>query len=235
MVGQPLYMSGVDITTGPLQGVQNVVFVATTSDSTYAINADNGTVLWQTSLLHAFDASGDTVAAAAGNGTPIQDTPAIDVTTGAIYVESKETEDGAGTSNITHYIHQLDALNIANGTFYANPVKIAEGVQPPSNTNPGYISGPDINGRAFDSYYVTARNLTLDSGSEAISAYGGPVIFMAYADPDDIQPYNGYILGYSATKDSNGNLDLKAVLPPRPTAPKTAFGRVGRDCRGRSW
>jgi outer membrane protein assembly factor BamB len=47
-VGQPLYMSGLNITTGPLPGIQNVVFVATTKDSVYAINADNGTLLWQT-------------------------------------------------------------------------------------------------------------------------------------------------------------------------------------------
>ena len=48
---QPLYMAGVNITTGANQGIHNVVFVATAHDSLYAFNADNGALLWQTSFI----------------------------------------------------------------------------------------------------------------------------------------------------------------------------------------
>jgi outer membrane protein assembly factor BamB len=49
--GQALYMSGVSITTGAGQGTHNVVFVGTEHDSLYAIDANNGSVLWKDSFL----------------------------------------------------------------------------------------------------------------------------------------------------------------------------------------
>ena len=52
--GQPLFKSAVNITVGRHQGVQNVVFVALNNDSVWAINADNGTVLWKANLLTKF-------------------------------------------------------------------------------------------------------------------------------------------------------------------------------------
>ncbi len=44
---QPLYMENVTITTGPNQGVHNVVYVATEHNSLYAIDSNTGTILWQ--------------------------------------------------------------------------------------------------------------------------------------------------------------------------------------------
>ncbi len=91
--GQPLLMTGVDITTGPHTGVQNVIFAATATDSVYAINADNGTVLWKTNLLTRFDNPRDVVTAReinpnwAAKNQPLEDTPVIDPATGALYVE----------------------------------------------------------------------------------------------------------------------------------------------------
>ncbi len=90
--GQPLFKAGVNITVGPHQGVQNVVFVALNNDSVWAINADTGAVLWKTSLLTRFHGVADTVAAADGNrstgrGLPLEDTPAIDPNTNVLYVE----------------------------------------------------------------------------------------------------------------------------------------------------
>lgn len=83
-VGQPLFVSALRITAGPHRGLENVVFVATSRDLVYAINADNGSVLWKTSLLTKFHGAGDVVAANDGNtstgrGQPLEDTPAIDL------------------------------------------------------------------------------------------------------------------------------------------------------------
>ena len=48
---EPLTVAGVNITSGTSQGVRNVVFVATENDNLYAIDADNGVILWQLALL----------------------------------------------------------------------------------------------------------------------------------------------------------------------------------------
>src|SRR5206468_9445953 len=44
---QPLYMPGVNITTGTHQGVHNVAFVATNLDTVYAVDVSNGNQLWK--------------------------------------------------------------------------------------------------------------------------------------------------------------------------------------------
>src|SRR5215469_5655994 len=43
--GQPLYVSGVNITAGSHHGVHNVVYIATEGNTIYAIDAQSGTVL----------------------------------------------------------------------------------------------------------------------------------------------------------------------------------------------
>ncbi len=49
---QPLYMPNVQNIAG---GTHNVLYVATEHDSLYAINADSGAVLWQTSFINPAD------------------------------------------------------------------------------------------------------------------------------------------------------------------------------------
>ena len=46
---QPLYLPNVTILS---QGVHNVVYVATEHDSVYAIDADNGAILWHANFLN---------------------------------------------------------------------------------------------------------------------------------------------------------------------------------------
>ena len=49
---EPLYVHGVNITTGNFQGVHNVVFAATEHDGLYAIDATGGNILWYDSFLN---------------------------------------------------------------------------------------------------------------------------------------------------------------------------------------
>src|SRR5262249_46494303 len=65
-----------------------------------------------------------------------------------------------------------------------------------------YVSGPKVNQQGsgqvfFDTHDLTCRSLTLDPVNG--------VVYMAYGDPGDGGPYNGWIVGYSAS-----NLALKA-------------------------
>ena len=95
VLAQPLYMSGVNITTGG-GGTHNVVFVATEHDSLYAIDAGSGQVLWDDSFL--IGPSGATVTSVpsadvnSGDISPeigITGTPAIDAATGYLFVVAK--------------------------------------------------------------------------------------------------------------------------------------------------
>ncbi len=212
--GQPLLVSRVGITTGPHRGVQNIVIAGTARDTIYAINADNGAVLWKTNLLEKFHSPKDTVTAReinpnwAARYQPLEDTPVIDTSTGALYVECEETEQGPGTDGQLHWIHLLSSLNLRNGTHYAHDIKISE-----SGPRGNYISGPSIrkkNGKPdrFYGYDITFRYLAIDPVNH--------VLYMACADPGDIGPYNGWILGYSTVKNAKDDLTVKAVWSATP-------------------
>jgi outer membrane protein assembly factor BamB len=107
---QPLYVSRVAVTN---QGMHSVIYAATEHGSVYAIDADNGTVLWQVTLL----AQGETPSDDRGCGqvTPeigITATPVIDLTAGPhgiIYVLAMG-KDGSG-----NYHHRLHPLDITTG------------------------------------------------------------------------------------------------------------------------
>jgi len=81
---QPLYMPGVNITSGQFQGTHNVIYVATENDSVFAIDAQSGTVLLSVSL-------GTPIPFPLGcnNNGPnvgINSTPVIDPTSNTLYV-----------------------------------------------------------------------------------------------------------------------------------------------------
>jgi PQQ enzyme repeat len=75
---QPLVVRNVAISGG----THNVVYVATENDSLYAIDADNGSVLWQTSLGTAVPSGdtscGDLVPQIGITGTPVIDTRKVE-------------------------------------------------------------------------------------------------------------------------------------------------------------
>ncbi len=212
--GQPLFVSHVNITAGPHVGVQNIIIAATSRDAVCAINADTGQVLWTRRLLKRFDSPRDTVKAMernpnwAAKNEPLEDTPAIDLATGAIYVECEETEQGPGTHGQRHWIHLLSSLQLSNGTNYARQIKISE-----SGPQGQYISGPRVRkaNDHLDRFYgfeITFRYLTIDPVNH--------VLYMACADPGDIGPYNGWILGYGTVKNHRGELPVKAVWSATP-------------------
>src|ERR1700731_3517497 len=87
---QPLYKTGVNISVGPAPGTHNVAYVATEHDSVYAIDADNGQVLWKDSLIN--PAAGATPVPNTDVGAIIQpeigitSTPVIDPAINTLYV-----------------------------------------------------------------------------------------------------------------------------------------------------
>src|SRR5713101_3301671 len=104
---QPLVLTNVSI---PGQCAYDVVSVATENDSLYAIDADNGSVLWQVNF--ADPSNGVTTVPTAdlptctdvGPQIGITSTPVIDPTTGTIYVVASTKENGS-------YVQKLHAID----------------------------------------------------------------------------------------------------------------------------
>jgi hypothetical protein len=99
---QPLFVPGVNITTGSNQGTHDVVYVATESNTIYAIDAESGTILLKPNF-------GTPVSSPLGcnNNGPnvgINSTPVIDLTSNTLYVLIY-TQDSTGPA---YRIHALD-------------------------------------------------------------------------------------------------------------------------------
>jgi hypothetical protein len=179
---QPLYASGLAIAGG----THNVVFVATMRNSVYAIEADDGAVLWTKNFgapinpANAQSYEGNAGAQNISNttGVGIVSTPVIDPATNILYfVTSNQYQQGSTTV----YERQLNALEIATGApFGASPVNITATYSTPDLTAPLVFSALRQNNRA---------GLALANGS----------VYIAFASHDDIPPYNGWVLAYSAS------------------------------------
>jgi hypothetical protein len=110
IVGQPLYLPGVEI-AGQLH---NVVYVATMHDSVYAFDADsaNSAPLWMTSIFNYSPAGATSVpisvsgcAAIVGwTEVGVVSTPVIDPKTNTLYLVAATYEN----SNVVHRLHALD-------------------------------------------------------------------------------------------------------------------------------
>ena len=181
----PLYLAGVNV---PGKGLRNVVYIATEHDSVYAFDGDGGSTnaLWQVSFINPAAGvntvpAGDTseccdIAPEIG----ITGTPVIDQSSGTLYVVAKTKEVAGGS---TSYVHRLHALDIATGAEkFGGPVVLQASVAGTGNgSNAGRI--------AFDSLHQNQRTgLLLNNG----------VVYLGFASHGDIQPYHGWILGYSA-------------------------------------
>jgi hypothetical protein len=229
---EPLYQSNVNITTGPFQGVHNALFVATEHDSLYAIDADNGAVLWQDSFIN--PAAGVTTVPSADTNTSdispevgITSTPVIDPATGTIYVEVKTKEVVSGNN---HYVQRLHALNVGSGAeTLGGPVVIGDTIF--DGTNYTYVSGPTVNGTGDGAVNGKITfNALRQMDRPALTLTSG-IIYMGFASHGDNGPYHGWVLGYNAQ-----NLALVAAFNDTPNGSDGGIwqsgGRVAVDPQG---
>lgn len=176
---QPLYVSQLKIAGST---AHPVAFAVTEHDSVYAIDASNGTIYWQVSLL----ASGETPSDDHGCGdvTPeigIMATPVIDLTAGpdgSLYVLSLSKDvDGA-------YHHRLHALDLATGAEeFSGPTEIAATY---AGTGENSVDGKIV----FDpGQYMSRPGLLLLNGT----------VYTGWGSHCDMQPYTGWLIGYSET------------------------------------
>jgi len=183
---QPLYVSDVNI---PGVGVRNVIYVATTSNSVYAFDADNPAAtapLWRVSFINPpqiVPVRRTDVGQTCGtyldfsNNIGIVGTPVIDPVAQTIYFVVRTKESGV-------FRQRLHALDIRNGNPRPNSPTLIQATA--TGTGAGSVGGIIT----FDSRTQNQRaGLMLLNG----------VIYIAWASHCDQPPYQGWVLGYDAS------------------------------------
>lgn len=203
---QPLYLSALTI---PGRGTHNALFIATMDDRVYALDADKADApLWQRDLTNPaagitpvpiVDITQNNNLNIVGN-VGILSTPVIDPATQTLYLVARTKEPGG-------YIQQIHALDVLTGKDRLPPVTIAAQIKSLANDAiDGYLH--------FNSKTNNQRTaLTLTNG----------MILIAWASHEDIGPYHGWIMAYSAK-------DLKqiAVFCVTPTGKEGGVWQSGR-------
>jgi len=205
--GQPLYLTGIEI---PGRGKHNVVYLATMDDHVYAFDADSpGPPLWHRDLTNPsagiipvpiVDITNNNNLNLVGN-VGILSTPVIDPATNTLYLVAR-TKEPAG------YIQRIHALDIRSGKDRVPPVVIAAQIKSLAND-------------AIDGYLHF--NSKTNSQRSALTLTNGTVV-IAWASHEDIGPYHGWIMAYSAK-------DLKQVAVLCVT-PKGKEGGIWQSGRG---
>ncbi|HXE52263.1 MAG TPA: LEPR-XLL domain-containing protein, partial [Tepidisphaeraceae bacterium] len=250
---QPLYVSGLNVTAGSQPGTHNVVFVATERDSLYAMDAQTGAVLWQDSFLVPEDAltSGGnsvtvtTVPYTDVNTTDLQpeigitSTPAIDLSSGYLYLTAKTKQIVNTDTADPHYVYTLYRVSIASGSF--SGTVIADTTYNKSSNAYTYNSAPfvydnlDPNHKGAgvvsqNGQYVINFNALRQLNRAAVTLYNGNV-YLAFASHGDNTPYHGWILGYDES-----SLAPTAVFNANPDGNDDgiwqAGGRIAIDSQG---
>jgi hypothetical protein len=169
---QPLYVAQLSIAGA----THNVVFVATENDSVYAFDPQTGATLWHVSLL----GSGETPSDNRGCDqiTPeigVTSTPVIDLgagPNGAIFVVAMSKDSSS------NYYQRLHALDLTTG---------AELFNGPVTVNPTYSSPAGGEQTFSPGQYAERAALLLENQT----------IYTSWTSHCDMQPYSGWIVGYS--------------------------------------
>jgi len=197
---QPLYLPNVQIAGG----THNVLYVATEHDSLYAIDADSGAVLWQTSFINPADGitsvSSSDVSCSDMTEIGITSTPVIDPTTNTLFLVAKTKENGV-------FFQRLHAIDIVtNAEKFGGPVVIAATVN-------GSGEGGTGSSIAFDPLRELNRpGLLLVNGH----------VVIAWASHCDNHPYHGWVMSYSAS-----TLAQEAVLNTSPNGNASGVWQSG--------
>ncbi len=170
---QPLYVSNLAIAGG----THNVVYVGTTFNTVYAIDADNGTVYWKQNFgypIIAQDVQNDNnISWYTGIG--IIGTPVIDPDTDILYVVNAHQPQN-GQQSFTYY---LNALDIKTGDpVNGSPKQISASYSTPDLTTPEVFQAKTQNQRC---------GLTIANGN----------VYMCFGSHQDIMPYTGWMLAYN--------------------------------------
>ena len=185
---QPLYVSSIVINGAR----HNQLIVATEMDYVYALDADTGSLLWNTKLFP----SGETAVTSNCNDLPgtvgITGTPVIDRLSNKILVVAY-TRTSSG-----HKLYRLHSLNVVTGKDTASLEFTA--------TFPGSFPAVDTSGG------LVHFNAAEEKQRAALLLVNG-VVYVAFGSICDFSPFTGWILAF----DEN-SLALVGTFDTNPTA-----------------
>jgi len=249
--GQPLYVPGVDITSGSQQGTHNVIYVVTENDSLYAIDADGGNILWQDSFLSTSNSSVNLLGASSITTVPSSDvlssditpqigvtaTPVISLTENAIYIEAKTKQIVAGNTSAPNYVQTLFMVDIGSGsidksviigdTIYSNSVYTYRVSNTTGTGTDPYVNGTGdgaITSQGSVTWGGTSRiyfNALRAMDRPGITLYDGSV-YLSFASHGDNGPYHGWLFRFDDT-----TLTLTGVINTTPNGGEAGIWQGG--------
>jgi outer membrane protein assembly factor BamB len=199
---QPLYAPNVNI---PGNGTHNVLFVATENDTVYGFDADNGSLLWNVTMLESGEVPSDDRDCSQVEPTiGVTSTPVIDLTQGphgTIYVVAMSKDSSS------NYHQRLHALDITSGAEqFSGPIDItAQFPGTGDNSQNGIVT--------FDpkQYKERAGLLLLNH-----------IVYTSWASHCDHRPYTGWIISYN-----EATLAQESVLNVTPNGNEGAIWAAG--------
>lgn len=211
--GQPLFVPGVNITAGSHQGLHDVVYVATESNTIYAIDAESGTLLlnpnFGTPVLYPLGCGNN------GPNVGINSTPVIDLSSNTMYV-MVYTQDSTGPA---YRIHALD-LGSLSDKVTAQVVVASHTLLDGTTFNfnatyqrqrPGLLLANGNVYAGFGSFCDLAANLSrgwlLGWQTGTLTPLGGnQLLDMQATSPDSFFLSSIWMSGYGPAVDDAGNI-----------------------------
>jgi hypothetical protein len=210
---QPLLVPGVNITAGSHQGKHDVVYVATESNTVYAIDAESGEILlspnFGTPVPYPLGCNNN------GPNVGINSTPVIDLTGNTLYVIVYVN----GSSGPVYYVHALDLGSLADKV---TPVVVVASHTLTDGTTfnfnatyqrqrPGLLLANDTVYAGFGSFCDEGANLSrgwlLGWATNTLTPLPANQLNDTQAtDPDDFFLSSIWMSGYGPSTDDSGNI-----------------------------
>src|SRR4029453_7628383 len=159
VLAQPLYVEG-----GP--GGRAMVIVATTSNNVYALDAVDGTIIWQRNVGPAVPA--DQIQCDEVGDAGITGAPVVDVASRALFLSALTTPDGGTTKK-----HYIISLNVDTGAI-----------------NPGWPVDVELTAHYNGTTFIPANHMQ----SAALGIVGN-IVYVAYGSHGDCDVFYGWLVG----------------------------------------
>jgi outer membrane protein assembly factor BamB len=156
---QPLYIEG-----GP--NGKAMIIVATESNNVYALDAGNGTIIWQRNVGE--PVSADDLICTKLDPVGITGTPIVDLGSRALFLDAMITPDGGNTKK-----HLILSLNVDTGDI-----------------NPGW----PVDVEATATYNGTNFNPSIQQQRPALGIVGS-ILYVGYGSMMDCSPFHGWLVG----------------------------------------